>query len=288
MIRLIRSSLVPLTPSIAMDFATMASHKGERPKIPQRLAYLNGKLERGLFHTPNWARAELNGRIYRVNGQHSSTVLAECNGHFPTEMNVVIEDFHCDTDEDIAELFAQFDAKISARSDGDIIMATARQFKELDDVKPTPIRLAVSALIAELVIRGVVCNRVSSDARRAMIGDNIPFILWSRQFTGTARMRLMGVLGAIAETYKKNATAATSFWQQVRDESNPSVTHPTRVLGKFLLLAKAGTEVNRKTGKAWPVRAVFAKCIHAWNADRTDSGTALSYFEESPLPESRK
>lgn len=139
MIKYLGTSTQPLTEVIAAEFATMPSHRGERPLRRSHVAWLEQKIKSGLFHAPRWAKATLGDKTYRVNGQHSSTALAQANGKFPSGLMVVIDQFACDTDSDIADLFAQFDPKQGARTEQEIIMATARQHDDLIQLKSTPL-----------------------------------------------------------------------------------------------------------------------------------------------------
>jgi hypothetical protein len=285
MFRYIRTSQVPLTESLAAEFATMPPHKGERPLRQQHVDWLSGKIEAGLFHPPRWAKAKLKGKTYRVNGQHSSTALAQANGHFPKGLEVLIDEFECDTDDDVADLFAQFDPAGSVRTPTEVLMAGARQHAELANLSAAAVKHAVQAIVSLMQHTGDASGRVPVEAKRGIVSDNIPFILWTTQFTGASRMRTSGVLPALAATYKKNPDAATEFWKMVREESHPQVDHPTRKLGRFLALIVNGQEFNKKKGKPWTPRAVFVKCIHAWNAYRKGVTTDMSYFEESDIPE---
>lgn len=79
-----------LTPELATEFATMKGTIGERPIRQARIDMLKNKLADGLFFSPRWAVARIGNETVRVNGQHSSTMLAEANGSFPHGMSVII------------------------------------------------------------------------------------------------------------------------------------------------------------------------------------------------------
>jgi hypothetical protein len=66
---------------------------GERELKPSHLEFLEGLLRDGLFTSPHWilCRDKKTGKLYRVDGQHSSTVLARCAAEFfPAGIKAVV------------------------------------------------------------------------------------------------------------------------------------------------------------------------------------------------------
>ena len=104
MYREIACNTVPLTRSLAEDFATSPGWDGERALSPHRLRYLRREYDAGRFHAPRWCKAYMSGRVYRGNGQHSSRMLAELNGTFPAGMMVTIKEVLCVTPDDLVAL----------------------------------------------------------------------------------------------------------------------------------------------------------------------------------------
>jgi hypothetical protein len=95
------SEQVPLTRDLAIKFSTMTALPGEREKKPARLKW-------------TWDVAVIRGtdQELRVNGQHTSTVLATIpEEQFPTGLDVTIIRWAIDdTPEDRAELFDRMDS----------------------------------------------------------------------------------------------------------------------------------------------------------------------------------
>lgn len=275
---------VPLTQELATEFATMETFAGERPRKPKRLKFLNARLENNQFYSPRWAVAWLDGRKIRVNGQHSSIVLANANGRFPKNLQVIIDEFECDTDQDLAELFAQFDSRESGRSDGDMVGAHAKVHSEFTNVNNTYIDRLVRG-IAFHVTGGYADGHPTSEERARLIHNNRDFV---RQYWEMAKPRwIAGRLGAHAAmfaSYTSNKSEAFTFWNLVATEAHPDPEHPTRKLRKWL--DSIVVEGRSKSGRTdeWTPRAVYVKCLRAWNAFRTGQPTDLRYHKKSPLP----
>ena len=88
MFTLAKSEVLPLTPDLARQFKDMDPSPTERDLNPARLKMLRDKADKGLLITFNWSTALLGDRRLRVNGQHSSNMLCELNGAFPSGLKV--------------------------------------------------------------------------------------------------------------------------------------------------------------------------------------------------------
>lgn len=282
MFQLKGTTIVPLTRELAEEFSTMPSHSGERRLRPGRLEFLHHRLQEGMFHTPKWATATLNGKRYRVNGQHSSTMLAQANGHFPVAMHVVIDEFACDTDQDLAELFAQFDNAKSTRTAGEMTLAHARVYDDLRDIKPTTIERGISG-IAFAITNANELGTVDAETKSRLVHSNRDFLHFGNALIGARMFCRAPVIAAIYTTWKVDAEACMRFWKLTQDESHPDRGHPTRILSK-LLNEITLTARQKNAFKAWTSRAIYVKCLHAWNAYRKGTTTELKYHAESPLP----
>src|SRR5262245_23652237 len=120
MFRLVKSETLPLTPDLAERFKGMLPSPTERMLDPTRVKMLREKAEHGHLITFNWATAKFGDREYRMNGQHSSTVLCELNGTFPQGLKVHLDSYEVDNKAGLALLFRQFDARKSSRSPTDV------------------------------------------------------------------------------------------------------------------------------------------------------------------------
>jgi hypothetical protein len=108
------SEQVPLTRDLAIKFSTMTALPGEREKKPARLKWIRELIRDKMFGDPTWDVAVIRGtdQELRVNGQHTSTVLATIpEEQFPTGLDVTIIRWAIDdTPEDRAELFDRMDS----------------------------------------------------------------------------------------------------------------------------------------------------------------------------------
>jgi hypothetical protein len=84
---------------------------------PRVLAgYAQKKVGLGELISFQWATAKLDSKVYRVNGQHSSTMLARLNGNFRDNCVVHLDEFEVDSKDGLVNLFRQYDPRKSSRS----------------------------------------------------------------------------------------------------------------------------------------------------------------------------
>lgn len=283
MFQLIGTKVVDLTPELAHEYATMQAVPGERPLRKSRLKFLGRKCQDGMFHSPKWAVAFLGGKKFRVNGQHSSTMLSQANGYFPKGLKAVIDEFRCEQDADLSELFSQFDAAQSARSTTEICNAHASIHSEIAHLAPRTIRNCAFGIASAMMYSGDT-GRTDSENVARLVHDESDFILWASGFIGKKDLNRMGIIGAMYSTYKIDPNAANTFWTFVRDETHPDRENPTRVLAKFFTVVEAARGSMKETAAPSDKRACYSKSIHAWNAFRQSRTTSLRYHTKSPIP----
>jgi hypothetical protein len=92
----------------------------ERVFDPSRAKMIREKTEAGQLIAFNWAVAKIGDKEYRVNGQHSSTVLSELNGEFPQGLKVHMDTYEVDSNDGLALLFRQFDSRKSGHTPTDV------------------------------------------------------------------------------------------------------------------------------------------------------------------------
>src|SRR5215471_901389 len=136
MFKIIESKTLPLTRDVATQFASMTPSHTERTFLPKRLKMLEDRYQSGLFVSCHWACVSLGGVLYRMNGQHSSQMLAKLPDPFPQHLFVHLDTFEAETREDMALLFRQFDTRDSARTPLDISQAYQHTYPELAGIAP--------------------------------------------------------------------------------------------------------------------------------------------------------
>jgi hypothetical protein len=143
MFKLVNSDTKPLTPELAERFKAMSPSPTERAFDPGRAKMLREKAEAGQLITFNWATAKFGDKEYRMNGQHSSSVLTELNGHFPQGLKVHVDTYEVDDTDGLALLFRQFDNRKSGRTPTDVSGAYQGLYPELRDIPRGAAKLAV-------------------------------------------------------------------------------------------------------------------------------------------------
>lgn len=283
MIKFLGTSVRPLTPELAKEFATMDSFAGERSLKKRRLNFLKGKLDNGLFYSPKWAVARLNGKRFRVNGQHSSLMLAESNGSFPHGMEVTIDEFELDDDHDLAKLFSQFDAPTSSRNAIDIAGAHGRIHSSLAEFTAAALRVCTAGIAYAMSHHKETPVSVKEpDEQAALIHENLDFVAFAKPFVNKIEFKRQPVMAAMFITFRKSPEDAKRFWDYVDSESHPDNTNPTRVFAKFIRTEALKSKRNLVSLEG---RAFFVKSIHAWNAFRKGNRTDMKYFPDSDLPD---
>lgn len=265
MFRLVKSESKPLTLALAKEFSAMEMSVAERPINPGRIKHLRQKAEEGVLVSFNWAKARLDDKYVRVNGQHSATVLAGLNGTFPSGLTAHLDEYEVDDMEDLALLFRQFDDRKSGRSVGDIAGVYQSVHPELSEVPKA---------IAKLGIEGYTWYRRNLMGIEKPKGDEIytqfgnkelhPFLIWLGELitSKTPELKNREVVGAIYQSWYMNDAVARTFWGAVAsggvgyDENSPET-----MLDLWLRRAHE-KEIELKAGQYYQGTA------YAWHAMR--------------------
>lgn len=288
------------TDAVLSEFADLERTDIERPLSKSRLEYLRGQLAAGNFHTPpkwSYCYCRFNGRKYRLNGQHTSVVLAER----PEDQRplVTLEEYECDTLDEVARLFSQFDSKEGARTNSDINRAVFNTDSQLSGY---PVRLgqALVSAVAMLEnadrewaseVRQEVKSNSSKKSAMEKAGAAIQFAgfaTWLKdEFGSNQAAALLGrapAICAMLATRRVDQQAAETFWKEVRDGTNPNPKSGSRVLREYLLAVRLSSSSSANTRNAAGQREVLYKSLQAWTAWRTGADCRLSYRETSLLP----
>lgn len=275
--RLVSSEVHDLTPDVVKEFRAIEPTATERELSERRVTHLSDKADKGLLVTFHWVTAALNGKVRRMNGFHSSTMLARrCmteDGRIiaPTEkwpqgLKVHREHFEVDSGESLALLFRQFDDRVSARSSLDVSGVYQGLHPELD---------SVNRKIAKLAVDGYAWYQRFVEKVPAPLGDDVygafndktlyPLIQWIGTLFAqkSKEMKYPAIVAAIVGTYMINEGAARAFWQDVvslpngEDESTPQT-----VLSNWLINIQA-----QKIERPSPAN-LYQGCVWCWNAYR--------------------
>lgn len=280
------------TRKLAEKFATMDAAPKDRPLSEKRLQVYQQILNRGEFRPVTWASAYCpeTGATYRVNGKHTSILLSRADP--VPDLFVTVEEYECETLEDVARLYSTFDSKMQSRTANDIYRSFASCVPELSEVPHRVISLTIGGIAYSERQDTYATNSTAAERAEAIL-EHHDFALWvhntiSGSVEKVRHLYRLAVFAAMFSTYQKSHQAATDFWKSVAEESDPKADMPTRKLSRFLLThfsSKGGNHVDR-VSRRYRVgdREVFVKCLHAWNAWRKNEPTNLQYYAEAGVP----
>ncbi len=268
--------------------ASMKCFRGDRDadttKGRRRIAWLESLVYSGEFIPPRWSLAELDGEWYRVDGAHSSKMLSALPpSDFPRNLIVVLDRFRCETNEDFATLFHVFNPQESVRTYTDEIKAHKHTVDSLLGTSDSAMRkvLAGVSLFDKLASGTAVSRR----ARLSYIHTDGEFMRWAGSFascTGKVYCNSAIIASAYA-MFLVNEDQADEFWSATRSGCE-ELGNATRTLGKFIE-TEAFVRGKNTGSRRWSNRAVYCKCVHAWNAWRKDATTVLRYSNSAALSE---
>jgi hypothetical protein len=293
---------VKVTKKLALDHSELTPAPHDRPLSERRLEIYRKVAREGGFRPVSWATALCleDSEVYRVNGKHTSTMLANWTGEDIPDFLAVVEEYECDTIEDVAKLYATFDSTTQSRTARDIYLTFAGTVPELANLPVNHISTAVSGMDLHQN-RGVPTGGRRQAADRAeLLLEHPEFVVWASEILSGGQDNLGGskdkrrevkhlrrsaVVGAMWATWLKAKGAATEFWTLVRDETGATPNTPDRKLARYLLTT--GADKSRNRAKVASPREMYAKCLHAWNAWRKGEGTNLNYYPEADVPAAR-
>jgi hypothetical protein len=282
--QLVKSTTVPMTPELAARFATMTPSPTERPLDEKRVKYLRAKIDAGLAVSFQWAFAKYIDKqgqefIYRMNAQHSSTVLNGMDGSLPSGLFAHVDEFEVNSPEALALLFRQYDDRKSARSVGDVCGAYMGIYPQLNDIPRDIGKLGMQAVTwfnntVERIPGGVPAG----DDQYSRFSDRSlwPYFHWLAGINPTGELKIVALVSAMHATYNIDKDAAEEFWRQVADGGIEFETDaPSSALYNWLKGSYEGT-LNAKIKPA----GFFQGAIFCWNAFRAGKAVTNVRFEQ--------
>jgi hypothetical protein len=287
-----------VTKKLATEFAEMEPAPHDRPLSERRLQVYAQLLAKGQFRPVTWARAVCPevSETYRVNGKHTSVLLSGLK-EMP-EFYVTIEDYECESLDDVARLYATFDSRMVSRTTADINMSFAGTVPELNDIPRLVINLAVNGMTFSPEHRSYDPKLQPAERAETLL-ENPGYVCWLDSILAPSKGRVeeaerpehnskhlqrAPTAAAMYHSFQKSKAAATEFWTKVRDETDTEPGMPTRRLARFLLTTALGAKRSNKDVTYADQREFFVKCVHAWNAWRKGETTNLKYYPEAKVP----
>ena len=266
--RLVKSEVCELTPELAQQFRDLDPSPTERELSAARIKHLKTKAEAGQLVTFHWSVAKLGDKRLRMNGQHSSNMLCDLNGHFPKGLKVHIDEYEVPNKPSLALLFRQFDDRKSNRSPSDVASAYQGLYEELHDVPKGPAKMAVEgACWYDRHVEGLPAP--TADDQYVRFGESglLEFIRWVGELFSvkTPELRRQTIVAAMYGTWVKNEREARKFWVEVaRGGEEFAENAPSTVLDVWL---KAMVEKRGAKNELKPAN-LYQGCVFAWNAHR--------------------
>lgn len=275
---LISCKTQPVTMDLAEWLYSMKRVPRERTIKPSRLSQLANDIERGDIIMFRWAYATLDGENYRVNGQHTSYMFQ--NGTpIPENAIASLEHYACDSIDDVIDLWSLYDSQVSSRTKVELTANMQESRPAIKDCLSKTVQLCQGALSIERFGFGYT-NKVSVSQKLETIRQNEDFVVWADQFMLALYLRRVGITYAMLMTYRRNPTAATAFWKEVVEGSNPDPKSGSRQLQVYALSHAPNSGMGARTNKAkatWNDMASTA--ITCWNYWR--KGRAISRLVRS-------
>jgi hypothetical protein len=237
----------------------------ERPLNENRLDYLKDRLLDGLAIPFIWSYVTYKGKDYRMNGQHSSKMLASMNGNMPQGLVAHIDQFEVESEEEMVAIFRQYDARVSGRSPLDVANAYASVVPGLQGIQRDVLKIAAEGINwVNSNIERLPPSKADDRYAALMEGRNLTFLQWIATVFSmkTPEMKQQPVVGAMYKTFFIDPEQAAKFWASVArggDEYND--TNPERQLDVWLRRTKDKTDVL----KCSPTQ-IYQACVIAWNA----------------------
>lgn len=263
-----------VTKKLAEEFCNMEACPQDRNLSEIRLRVYSKAINENRFRPVCWAKTRCmqTGGLHwvRVNGKHTSLLMSMLDPM--PEFYATVEEYVCDTLEDVAKLYATYDSKLQSRSVSDINRSFVACIPELAEIPMKTCNMVISALAFHKDGDFFTIKRQPAERAEAIF-EEIDFCLWVHKTFGDKKGKggplcRIPVCAAAYATYKREEKKATKFWTAVREETGETPDLPDRKLAKFLSTNYArnpgATCKTSRHNRAEP-NEFYAKCLHAWN-----------------------
>jgi hypothetical protein len=268
--------VLPLTQGLAERMATMESCEVDRKLDNLHIIDLILSIA-CKFIALRWAYAVLDGKVYRLNGQHSAWMFALFPMLIRAGMKVILEEYQVRSMEELIDTWIMFDKKRTVRKDADICEAAASIIPKLDGLRPVEL-VRMANTFSKLILDKRVYEHCTMEHRKVFLkykeafGEFFAIIL---AHTGVrlgymprSKMHQTAVMLAIHDTWEKDPEDAEQFWMAVTQRKEDMFPIPD-LCNKLMKLRSGGTSVSNAgrvpvEQKVDPVY-IQAVCCIAWN-----------------------
>jgi len=265
----VRSEVVPLTIELAAEFRDMTPMPGERPLNEYRIAFLIKAIQEAVLPF-QWYVVEVNGRIYRINGQTTSYMFCEDPKLILPGMGVCLTTYEADTMEEASTVYGAVDSARSARSISDITNSFHAGNPRLQKHKKTFVNRCQTGLAYYAF--GLRYDRrrdITPLQRGRLLAENLDFIdetakIIPKQGPEYTHLWRAPVIAAMRATYEVDKIAFRSFWSLTQHGNNTPVT----ITKLRDYLRTTNLSVSKLSGRTDSSPNMYEKCVRAWNAWR--------------------
>ena len=269
-VELVSERSVSLNAEYAEKHLDLPRFRGERDIAEGHVQYLHDQMATGNFN-PRLvilARAEWDGVIYGINGQHTCWAVIAMPGDFSIQVRE--QRYRVKSAEQLRKLYSTFDRSM-ARTDSHISLVHLVDMPEVSGVAPSVIKLLVPGFrmwkieddrerrrYAPEQIATLIRNEHSEVFRRVA-----KFWAENANHKHLKRQPVYAAMFAIFDRDKKNVDAET-FWKTVADGVNVEAkTDPRYQLREFL--NSIAIKANEGKKRIVDSEEVFRICVSAWN-----------------------
>ena len=253
---------------------------GERPKRSARLEKIAHWIEDDNFVRADFAYAICaeDGKRYRVNGNHTSTVLCNCIDSeefpaFPENVPLVIEEWTCDTLAEVIYIFDTYDNPVSVRSSDDKLGVYIAQYDDLASVTRDAVKAAVKGVNAyRLYMKNAdypptKAREMGTLLQHQQVRNYCRFVadFGNSVYDGWKRP---GINAAIFQSWMDDPAVATIVWEELFGETDPDPTSRSR-----MFVTKMRTYEARK-GK--PADFFYRQFVSHWKAAKREANATAS------------
>jgi hypothetical protein len=248
--RKIKVEGLPLTLKLASEFAGLPPLPGERDVKQSRMTFLLDHLRDGTFGGPSWAIGTClaDAQVYRLDGQHSSKLLAGLPDDVPFPVNLLVtrDEWEFDTMADAPAVFDLYNHPRSIRTNEDAMgLYRVRSLQDLPKRFLTQIANGINEHQKQIENGVLHPTRARGLYWRNPVFDE--FAKWCGVFQGAknvAFFRRPAVVAEMLTDWLHDQDVAADFWRYVFNETHPDPDHDTRALAETY--RSWSTQTNRK------------------------------------------
>lgn len=277
--KIISDGEINLSLDRAYQFLELATFNGERPVSETHVQFLFDEWTAGRFmwHHILLASAELDGKIYRINGQHTCWMRVSIPKTFEP-VKCVCRDmvYKVENEQQLRTLYSTFD-RGKHRSVGHVSRVLLTDTEAARDLPSHVITKLVAGFKVfwtedhnKLAEKGLNVNEIVG-----IISKNYSSLFnvvghWFRShydMGGLSGMwlRRAGVLGAMLATFQKSVEAASEFWGPCVEGVGLDTRDDPRFQLREFMMTHSNNNTLSSTKTVVSTEDTYRVCINAWN-----------------------